>query len=194
MAGFAAVGDASTTLKNLVEAGVAVLGVGAPLVELNDLADPIGTTPSRVTIFLYDLAEDASVRNAPATRELVGGIEVMRRAPLALSLRYLISAWNPNPATHHTILGRIAQVLTDHAIVTGTELAGSLQSRNEALRLRLLTLDLEERTRVWHAINKPYRLSLYCEARVVRVQSDDVQVAPPVTSMRTDERRREALP
>ncbi len=194
MAGFAALGDASTTLKNLVEAGVAVLGVGAPLVELNDLSDPIGTTPSRVTIFLYDIAEDASVRNAPATRELVAGIEVLRRAPLALCLRYLITAWNPNPATHHTILGRIAQVLTDHAIVTGTELAGSLQSRNEALRLRLLALDLEERTRVWHAINKSYRLSLYCEARVVRVQSDEQSVASPVTRMRTDERRREALP
>lgn len=127
MAGFASLGDASLTLRDLIDAGMPALGGGAPTVELNDLTDSITTSPSRVTIFLYEITEDATVRNAPATREIVGGIEVLRRAPLPLVLRYLITAWNPDPATHHTILGRIAQVLNDNAVVSGTALAGSLQ-------------------------------------------------------------------
>lgn len=191
MAGFAALGDASTTLMNLISGAMAALGT-PPTVELNDLTDPIATTPSRVTIFLYEVAEDPTVRNAPAIRETVGGVDVLRRPPLPLVLRYLITAWNPDPATHHTILGRIAQVLNDRAVITGTDLAGSLQTGNEALRIRLLHPEIEERSRVWHAIQKPYRLSLYIEVRVVRVQSDETRGVTPVSSVRSDERRPQA--
>jgi hypothetical protein len=194
MAGFAALGDASTTLRNLINAGMTALGSSPPTVELNDLSEPISTTPSRVTIFLYEITEDATVRNAPHTRETVGGVDVLRRPPLPLVLRYLLTAWNPNPATHHTILGRIAQVLNDNAVVSGTDLVGSLQAGNEALRIRLLSPEIEERSRVWHAIQKPYRLSLYCELRVVRVQSEDTRGITPVSAVRSDERRPQGAP
>jgi hypothetical protein len=194
MAGFPALGDASRTLQKLIENGMAALGGTPPTVELNDLSGNIGSQPARVTIFLYEIAEDPTVRNLPMSRETVGGVEVLRRPPLPMVLRYLITAWVQDPATQHTILGRVAQVLTDHAIVSGVDLQGSLQANNEALRLRLLALEMEDRTRVWHAVQKPYRLSLYCEVRVVRVQSDEVKGAPPVTSTRTDERRREVGP
>lgn len=193
MAGFAALGDASTTLMNLINAGMSALGNSPPTVELNDLTDTITTTPSKVTIFLYEITEDSTVRNTPAVRETIGGVDVLRRPPLPLVLRYLITVWNPNPATQHTILGRVAQVLYDHAVVSGTDLVGSLQTGNEALRIRLLSPDIEERSRVWHAIQKPYRLSLYCEVRVVRVQSEDTRGITPVSSMRSDERRPQGM-
>lgn len=194
MAGFTAVGDASLTLVNLVASGMAALGGTPPTVELNDLSDTIGMTPSRVTIFLYEITEDATVRNLPMIRETVGGVDVLRRPPLPLVLRYLITVWNPNPATHHTILGRVAQVLNDHASVSGPDLVGSLQSGNEALRIKLLSPEIEERSRVWHAIQKPYRLSLYCELRIIRVASEDARPGPLVASARTGERRPEVTP
>jgi hypothetical protein len=195
MAGFAALGDASTTLRNLIDGAMGALGFSPPpLVELNDLSATIALSPSRVTIFLYEITEDASVRNAPMIRENVAGVDVLRRPPLPLMLRYLITAWNSDPATHHTMVGRIAQVLNDHAVVSGNDLVGSLQANNEALRIKLISPEIEERSRVWHAIQQPYRLSLYCELRVVRVQSEPVRNANLVTSARTDERRPEVSP
>lgn len=62
------------------------------------------------------------------------------------------------------------------------------------MRIRLISPEIEERSRVWHAIQKPYRLSLYCELRVVRVQSEDTRRVTPVSTMRSDARRPEVSP
>jgi hypothetical protein len=194
VAGYSALGDASSTLLALVNRALTPFGTPPPAAELNDLTEAISMIPPRITIFLYEITEDSAVRNVPMLRENVGGVEVLRKPPLPLVLKYLITVWNPNPVTHHTILGRIAQALADHAIVSGDDLVGSLKDNNEALRLRLLSPEIEDRSRVWHAIQKPYRLSLYCEARVVRVQSDELRGGTLVNSARVDERRPEARP
>jgi hypothetical protein len=43
-------------------------------------------------------------------------------------------------------------------------------------------LTLEERARVWYAIEKPYRLSLTYEVRVVNLDAVTVQTVVPVNN------------
>jgi hypothetical protein len=84
------------------------------------------------------------------------------------------------------LLGRALQTLHDDAILSGPQLLGGLAGTGESLKLKLAPLTLEEQTRVWHAVQRPYRLSLTYEVRVIRIDSDDVRVSPPVLSRTLD--------
>ena len=53
---------------------------------------------------------------------------------------------------------------------------------SEAIKLKLAPLTLEEQTRIWHAVLRPYRLSVTYDALVIRIDSNDVTVRRSVLS------------
>jgi len=64
-------------------------------------------------------------------------------------------------------------------------LQGQLAGTNQALKVTLSPLTIEERARVWYAIQKPYRLSVTYEVRVVNLDAiSSEQLA--VTSQRSN--------
>jgi hypothetical protein len=154
--------------------------------EVHDLQGTISTTPARMTIFLFEAVEDPTLRNQRRPREIVPPNIAQRRPQVPLILRYLLTPWSGDRATDHRLLGRALQTLHDDAILTGPQLLGGLAGTSEALKLKLAPLTLEEQTRVWHAVQRPYRLSLTYEVRVIRIDSDDVSVGPPVRSRTLD--------
>jgi Pvc16 N-terminal domain len=153
---------------------------------VHDLQGPISTTPARMTIFLFEAVEDPTVRNQRRPREIVPPNIAQRRPQVPLILRYLLTPWGGDPVTEHLLLGRALQTLHDDAILSGPLLLGGLAGTTEALKLKLAPLTLEEQTRVWFAMQRPYRLSLTYEVRVIRIDSDDVKVGPPVRSRTLD--------
>jgi hypothetical protein len=96
---------------------------------------------------------------------------------MALLLRYLLTPWGGSQVTQHEMLGRTLQALYEDAIVDGGQLSGSLAGSTDALRFTLTPLSLEQKSWVWYAIQKSYRLSLNYEVRVVNL---DVVTAVPV--------------
>lgn len=95
---------------------------------------------------------------------------------MALLLKYLLTAWGGTEETRQQILGRAIQTLYDNAILSGPDFdlggAPDLSSMSdEAFKITMSPLSLEERTRVWHAVQKPYRLSVSYEVRVVNLES-----------------------
>jgi hypothetical protein len=74
------------------------------------------------------------------------------------------------------------QALHDGSILSGPQLQGGLAGSSEAIKLKLAPLTLEEETRVWHAVQRPYRFSVTYDVRVVRIDSADVNVRSPVLS------------
>jgi hypothetical protein len=160
--------DVSQALRDVLQSGLSVL-LGAPGVALHDLQSSPSTSPATLTIFLQEVIEDPSARNKPPQRHLDGGAWVVRKPPVALILRYMLTPWSDDRATDQMIIGRVVQVLYDGAILSGPQLQGSLAGTSEALKLTLIPLTLEERTRIWHALGKPYRLSLNYEVRVVHI-------------------------
>jgi hypothetical protein len=50
----------------------------------------------------------------------------IRKPPLALMLRYLLTPWSGDRFTDHRILGRVMQTPYDGAIISGTQFAGGL--------------------------------------------------------------------
>jgi hypothetical protein len=107
----------------------------------------------------------------------------IRKPLLTLILRYLITPWSGSPETDQKILGRVSQLIYDASIVSGNALSGpSLAGSSESLKLLLSPLTLEERTRIWNAVQKPYRLSMTYEVRVVNIDPKKSFTAPRVSS------------
>lgn len=181
MSDYNAIADVSLTLREALRTGLA--GIVPPAnVDLHDLRQAIGANDLRVTIFLFEIVEDPSTRNRPRVRQPVDDHTVRIEKPkLALLLRYLITPWSPSRQTDQIILGRVAQLFYDHPIIAGSELSGvTLPGTTEALKVTLAPLSLEDRTRVWHAVQQPYRVSVTYEVRVVNI---DAQTGVPVPTV-----------
>ena len=179
------IADVSSTLQSvLTNAFSTLLPVPTPIAEIHDLQGVISTSPARMTLFLFEIVEDASLRNRPPSRSVAPPDLILSRAPVPLILRYLLTPWSGDRLTDHRIMGRALQVLHDDSILSGPQLQGGLAGTSEAIKLKLAPLTLEERTRVWHAVQRPYRLSLTYDVRVINIDSNVSDVRSPISSRR----------
>jgi hypothetical protein len=173
MGDFGVVADVSTIIVNrLTDALLSLDPTDPPVAVLSDLEDR--PTRKTLTVFLYEIAEDPTSRNRPPVRSLPPNAATSRKPPMALLLRYLITPWGGNQETQHQMIGRALQVFYDDAIWSGEELTGSLAGTTDVLQFTLTPLTLDQKSWIWYAIQKPYRLSLNYEVRVVNLDSLDV--------------------
>lgn len=186
MGDFGVVADVSTIIVETLTRALEGLAPGPPVAELNDLSEPVQIDRPKLTVFLYEIAEDPASRNRPKVRSLPPDPPTTRKPPMALLLRYLITPWGGDQLTQHRMIGRALQVFYDDAILDGAELSGSLAASTDALHVTLTPLTLDQKSWVWYAIQKPYRLSLNYEIRVVNLDSLDVSVLRPVLSRAID--------
>jgi len=171
---YGVIADTSVTLQTVLTQALNALDPGGtpPVAEISDLQGTIATTPARLTIFLFETVEDASAKNRPKVVTVTPPTVTVKKPPMALLLRYMLTPWSGDRVTDHKILGRALQVLYDDAILSGPQLQGtSLVGTNQALKVTLSPLTIEERARVWYAIQKPYRLSVTYEVRVVNLDA-----------------------
>ena len=162
----------SSTLESVVTSGLSTLDPTSPPVgEQHNLMGSVATSPARVTLFLYEVVEDPSARNRPHVQQMAPPDIVVRKPPMALLLRYMMTPWAGRLDTEYLMLARVMQTFYDKSIISGTDLAGSLQNTNEALKVSLAPITLEDRTRVWMSVQKPYRVSLTYEVRVVNLDA-----------------------
>jgi hypothetical protein len=183
---YTVIADVSTTLQTVLTAAYAPLDPGVPPVaEISDLQGNISTNPARMTLFLFETVEDPSARTRPKVRVTPppppGTGLYYKKPPMALLLRYMLTPWSGDRLTDHKLVGRTLQVLYDGAILSGTQLQGGLANTDQALKVTLSPITLEERARVWYAIEKPYRLSLTYEVRVVNLDAVAVESITPVS-------------
>ena len=187
MADFNVISDTSKTLANILNLGLAPLGAEC---QVNDLFTSIGLPPPKplLTLTLYEVIEDPSARNRPTIRKIdrVTGNVITRRAPAALLLRYLLAPWSGKVDTDHVILGRAIQTLYDNAIISGPDLQGTLFTAQEALKITMTPMSIEDRTHVWRSIESKYRLSANYEVRVVNIDAEKELQQAQVTSRRLD--------
>jgi hypothetical protein len=192
MADFGVISDVSTSLVTLLDQDLRKPPLNARA-QLDDLS---GTAPAglTLTITLYEILEDAPSRNRPRPQRLNGTTQVSTKPPMALRLHYLLTPWGGDSVTEQQILGRAMQALYDDAILAGTVLLGGLQGSADTLKITLIPLTLEDRARVWYAIQKPYRLSVNYEVRVVNLDATEEQSAEVVQSRTLDADRVQVRP
>jgi hypothetical protein len=183
---YTVIADVSSTLQTaLTEAYQPIDPVNPPVAEISDLQGNISTNPARMTLFLFETVEDPYSRNRPKVRVVPppppGTGLSFRKPPMALLLRYMLTPWSGDRLTDHKLVGKTLQTLYDGAILSGTQLQGGLAGTDQALKVTLSPLTLEERARVWYAIEKPYRLSITYEVRVVNLDAEEIETIQPVS-------------
>jgi hypothetical protein len=180
----AAIDAVSLTLKAVLDPALDVLLPALPnepFAEISDLQGNVPLNPSRLTLFLFDVQEDVSARNRPRIRVNDAGDVKVRKPDMALRLQYLATPWSANRLTEQAILTLTMQTLYDGAILHGAQLKGDLANSDVALKVTLLQLSLEDVTRIWNSVQKPFRVSVIYQVRVVPVESLTEAGLPPVT-------------
>jgi hypothetical protein len=173
LADFGVISDVSATLVDTLTHALSTLP-SSPTAELHNLQGTVPSVPPKLAICLYEVIEDASSRNQPLQRIPVPGGLRIAKPPMALTLRYLMTPFAPQPEDEQRILGRVMQALYEDALFSGPELRGDpapagLVGSTDVLAVTLDPLTLEERSRIFHAIQQPYRLSLSYQVRVANI-------------------------
>lgn len=121
-----------------------------------------------VSLWLYRVVRNPDLLNQPPGRVRP---DQFSRRPLPLELHYLLTPIAEASGDEQFLLGRALQTLHDHALLQGTDLRDALEGSEAELRLVLETLNLEELTRVWQALQESYQLSVSYLVQVVEIDS-----------------------
>jgi len=173
MSDFTAVRAVTETLFGILQAGITnsadpeLQGVPIDLRSPKEMREANGVTG--VSLWLYRITRDADSLNLPPERI---SPDQYRRPALPLHLYYLVTPLVTKPEDRQTLIGRVLQLFNDNSTLSGALLADSLAGSQEAFRVTLETLTLEELTRVWHSLAEPYDLSVSYEVQVVSIDSD----------------------
>jgi hypothetical protein len=174
-----AIASLGDTLVSLLQNGLSGLVLPAN-VFLSSPSEFKGFAPLQptVTVLLYNVGINGEMRNAPR-RPNPGG--AVRPPPLPLDLRFLITPWTQVTRDAYRIVGAIALLLNDHAVLTFADLLGdNVWAPDDTVELILESLPVEDYYDIWEPSEVPYRLSLAYLARVIGIDSALAFQAPPV--------------
>lgn len=123
----------------------------------------------KVNLYLYQVLENPFAKNQPwkSTNK-----ERQQYPPLALNLYYLLTPYSTEPLDSHELLGESMKIFYDNSIMGQNRLPEALRLTVEQLSISLCPLKIEELTRIWNALQSPYRLSAAYEVKIVLVESD----------------------
>jgi len=139
-----------------------------------------------VNLFLYKVAESPFAKNmnwrGDRSNPVIGD-----RPPLALSLEYLVTAYAKKVAnsaqddiTAHQLLGNAMAVLHDFPVLNNihdgdfdadvdTQFPAELRDSFEKVKVTLLPTTMEEFSKIWTGLTKPYRLSVVYQVSLIEI-------------------------
>jgi len=155
---------------------------------------------AQVNLFLYGTEINSAFRNDPMPGSLQPGQP--GPPPLALVLRYLVTAYGDNSIDFsvHEILGEAMLVLHDNAILNSSQISGldpeaGLADQYEKIKITPLPLSLDDMSKLWTSFQSDYRLSVAYEVSVVLIESSKTAKTPlPVLKRGEDDRGATIVP
>jgi len=152
---------------------------GMATIVFSNPTETLQNNANRLSLWLYRIEENEFIKNQPMVRRDGNGDQLnLAYPPLSLDLSYLITPTTGNPEQDLLLLGRTMQVLYENSVLV---LSNPQEDVQEELKIILGRISLEELTRIWEALNEPYRLSVCYRVRVTQVDSERVLSAPPVS-------------
>ena len=134
-------------------------------------------------LYLYDIREATGM--AMPTFMPAGQVR-LQKTPKPFDLYYMVfingsSQMGLKALDIQKILGRVAQLINDNNAVMPNQLQKWLETNEPPIIISQAKITLEEKVRVWQAINKPYQVSLFYKAGPVFLSSEVVVDTPRVT-------------
>jgi hypothetical protein len=198
MSGPLAIGAVSAVLRNLLDDGIVDAGTPLGAVDVTavapdtiDLDDP--ALPPTLNLFLHRVTPNAGWRNEGLPSRGANGQRISR-PPLALDLHYLVTAYAGEDFQAEILLGYAMHLLHERPVLDratirraldpsplGTSIlppafaalvAADLAKQVEAVTISPEPMDTEEMSRLWAAIQSPYRPTVSYLVSVVLVEAD----------------------
>lgn len=181
MSVFNVLGGISETLRELLEDHI----TRTPIPELHNVPIQLRSpkamaqdqNPLGISLWLYRVTRNADMLNVPPRRIPP---DQSARHELPVDLHYLLTPFAGDPKDEQRLLGRVLQTFNDHSKLRGADLHDVLQDTPVELRLSMETPTLEELTKIWTALQEPYKLSVMFMVELAVIDSDHepVQGAP----------------
>ncbi len=172
------IGDATQTLQELLKNEQQPKELFAISLE-SPAEETVETSMQpKISLYLFRVAENMFAKNQDWQPI---GTEILHYPPLALDLFYILTPFAENKLDEQRILGEAMRVLYDHSIIKAPLLKGVLENSEQELKVDLCQFSLEDLARIWSAFNKPYRLSVCYELRIVMMDSLFEQTVRRVT-------------
>jgi hypothetical protein len=140
-----------------------------------------------VSLWLYRIVRDEDTLNYPPQRS---ARDRLLHEPLPLRLHYLVvpvidvTQRPDGPELEQHIIGAVMQVLHDHACLRGADFHGDLAGSTDEMHVRLESLDLDQMSRMWEALEHSFQLCISYEVSVVPIDSSlQPHVLPPVDAV-----------
>ncbi|HSW14537.1 MAG TPA: Pvc16 family protein [Solimonas sp.] len=128
---------------------------------------------STCSLFIYRVTHNEHVRNRQTPAR-----------PLTLDAHLMFTIWADSPVAEHSLHAWLARELHDRPML-GRGVLGSSYADDEQVQLVPAELSWDDLTKVWQALNLPYRLSTTYIARNIRIDADAAAVdAAPVVARR----------
>lgn len=133
-----------------------------------------------VGLYLYDIKEETQIAQPHMIER--GRVQLIKPSK-PYSLYYMLfinggSQMGLKAPDIQKIVGRAAQIINDNSSIRPSELQPWLEDEEPPIVLSQARMELDEKVRVWQAINKPYEISLFYKAAPVFLSSE-VVVEPP---------------
>jgi hypothetical protein len=131
-------------------------------------------------LYLYDIAEELEMTTSPLIRS---GATRLTKPTKPYALYYMLfingsSQMGLKANDIQKIIGRAAQVVNDGNVLEARTVQPWMEVDEAPIVLSPARIPLEEKVRVWTAINKPYQVSLFYKASPVLLSSE-IFVEPP---------------
>ena len=141
-----------------------------------------------VGLYLYDIREEGNVTQPSFIQK---GRVQLQKPPKPYALYYIFfingsSQMGLKAPDIQKIMGRVAQIVNDNSSVLPSQLQTWLDTQEPPIVLSQAKISLEEKVRVWQAINKPYQISLFYKAAPVFLSSEIVVNTPRVSEASFD--------
>lgn len=206
MSNFLAIGGVSATLQVLLRdrmelpAGMVRTDLQVTISTPQPEDDTQAAEPTRVNLFLYRATENGALKNQMIPGQ--GHPSEYGHPPLSLVLHFMLTAYGAtddngliNETRAHFLLGSAMRVLHDYPVITDSLttihlpstqiLHSSLRGEFEHVKICLDPLSLEDLSKVWTALTRPYRLSAAYTVSVVQIESRRLKtLAAPVLTRR----------
>lgn len=176
MADYSIIADVSTWLMKLLRETMCPEPITSPSqIELASPADE--NVDYTLGVYLYDMQEE---KNVVLPRFQPAGRMAVRQSPMPYRLYYMIyvngsSQRGLRAFDIQRIMGRAAQIVNDQRTVLPGNLQPWLEVPEPPIELSQAKISLEEKVRIWQAVNKPYQMSLFYEAAPILLSSDNIQ-------------------
>lgn len=126
---------------------------------------------------LYNVEENPDIVPTGMTAK---GVKQLKYPSTFYNLYFMITAYSASDikfraAEDQKILGKVLQILKDHPTFTAEQLGSESANSQFSPKIELLWLENEEKIKLWHVPDVPYRLSLFYKVYPVEIESARVK-------------------